>query len=163
MNFVRLAASAALLLALDARAGDRSAGTTCPDGTASCSVNCSDSRVGFATCICNDTGSGCRCACLARSQDADTKKLAEPLAAPVPEGTLGVMLRWDGPISLEQLALQLREIFGWGVVIVGDATTVLASGSYTGSLESLVGDIGEDHGFAASWDASAGVLTLIVD
>ena len=126
--------------------------TSCSYGSGSCSTPC-DGGVCMSSCICDLTAVGCYCHCLRPSLEPD---FGTP-GTPKPRNQPGTTMSFGGSYSLKGVAVLIHD-FGWGVVLSG--TTTVGTGTYSGNLDDVVDEIGDDNGFTASWNTSTGVVTL---
>jgi len=156
-----MAAFAIVMMTVAASAlADCSTSCSGPHGGCNHSADCALDELCSCSSHCGPTGVSCSCVCFKLSlapgpiRDIDGPKI------PIDEE--GTELSFASDVDVDIVGVMINTL-GWGAVIEGDGDASVDAGTYVGTLEGIVDEIGLDTGFTADWDETEGVVTLTVE
>ena len=131
---------------------------SCPEPNP-CSCTAGPCTTGFVeSCIATCPGA-CSCACVPSHGERPSPG---PKLNPIPKAS-STNLQLGGGIDVNSLGGLIHEFAGWGVIVVGDGTRGVSSGSWNNTLENIIASMGQTSNFTPSWNDTTHVLTLTVN
>jgi hypothetical protein len=123
-------------------------------------IPCTRTETCLCTWLCGPTQAKCECTCYEGGK-VRPKSRTTGLALPVPLDTPAGFTISNGTLTLQAFAAELESVSGWIVRVRPGLQDLRASGSFDGTLDTVIRDVATAYGVHAHVDATAGVIAFL--